>query len=267
MFIQPGWLEVTRPGVGTNRYSYSYNDPIILSDPSGNGLFEPITGKKFSETKLGSVLGDVGKHVADSFSGDRQRSLNAAGYNASRFDGGYRDFLGLYDVLPAGLSFLANDCTCPTVIPKQFSPEELAKAAAVTVVVGALAYAPYRRSYVTYTLLNALTGKIYSGRTSGTGLPECLATGRFSYHHAKLRGFSVFLGVDRAVQQAGGYDEAYRAIRGREQNLIDFHGGAVSDLGSRRQSGNLIGGVARSNPARRPYHNAALTRFGYKAPY
>ena len=36
MFIQPDWFEVTQPGVGTNRYSYSFNDPVNLSDPSGN---------------------------------------------------------------------------------------------------------------------------------------------------------------------------------------------------------------------------------------
>lgn len=36
MFIQPDWFEVTEPGVGTNRYSYSGNDPVNLADPNGN---------------------------------------------------------------------------------------------------------------------------------------------------------------------------------------------------------------------------------------
>ena len=36
MFIQADWFDPTEPGVGTNRYSYSHNDPINLSDPSGN---------------------------------------------------------------------------------------------------------------------------------------------------------------------------------------------------------------------------------------
>ena len=34
-FIQPDWFEVTAPGVGTNRYSYSFNDPVNLRDPGG----------------------------------------------------------------------------------------------------------------------------------------------------------------------------------------------------------------------------------------
>jgi len=36
LFIQPDWFEVTEPGVGTNRYSYSSNDPVNLRDPGGN---------------------------------------------------------------------------------------------------------------------------------------------------------------------------------------------------------------------------------------
>ena len=33
MFIQPDWWEVTKEGVGTNRYSYSFNDPVNGRDP------------------------------------------------------------------------------------------------------------------------------------------------------------------------------------------------------------------------------------------
>ena len=36
MFIQPDWFEVTKPGVGTNRYAYAGNDPVNRIDPNGN---------------------------------------------------------------------------------------------------------------------------------------------------------------------------------------------------------------------------------------
>ncbi|WP_083351920.1 RHS repeat-associated core domain-containing protein [Celeribacter baekdonensis] len=36
LFIQPDWLDPTQQGVGTNRYSYSANDPVNLMDPNGN---------------------------------------------------------------------------------------------------------------------------------------------------------------------------------------------------------------------------------------
>ena len=38
MFIQPDWWEVMQEGVGTNRYSYSFNDPVNGKDPSGHFL-------------------------------------------------------------------------------------------------------------------------------------------------------------------------------------------------------------------------------------
>ena len=36
LFIQPDWFEVTDSGVGTNRYSYSFNDPVNNLDRTGN---------------------------------------------------------------------------------------------------------------------------------------------------------------------------------------------------------------------------------------
>lgn len=36
LFLQPDWFEVTKDGVGTNRFSYSFNDPVNGFDPNGN---------------------------------------------------------------------------------------------------------------------------------------------------------------------------------------------------------------------------------------
>jgi hypothetical protein len=41
MFIQPDWFDVMKPGVGTNRFSYSFNDPINKADANGN---QEVTG-------------------------------------------------------------------------------------------------------------------------------------------------------------------------------------------------------------------------------
>jgi RHS repeat-associated protein len=46
MFIQPDWFEVTQRGVGTNRYAYSFGDPVNKMDPGGNATTDKsITGK------------------------------------------------------------------------------------------------------------------------------------------------------------------------------------------------------------------------------
>jgi hypothetical protein len=46
MFIQADWLDPTEPGVGTNRYAYSENDPVNKVDPKGN-----VSGDWFSSQK------------------------------------------------------------------------------------------------------------------------------------------------------------------------------------------------------------------------
>ncbi|MFA9230043.1 MAG: RHS repeat-associated core domain-containing protein [Microgenomates group bacterium] len=47
MFLQPDWREVMQPGVGTNRYSYSFGDPVNGIDPTGHD-WNPTDGSEFN---------------------------------------------------------------------------------------------------------------------------------------------------------------------------------------------------------------------------
>lgn len=57
--------------------------------------------------------------------------------------------------------------------------------------------------------------------------------------------------------------QGYAAIRGREQQLIDFHGGAQSEGGT---SANRIRGVSKRNPLAEIYDKAATGMFGPLTP-
>ncbi|WP_424831391.1 RHS repeat-associated core domain-containing protein [Ruegeria sp.] len=65
IFIQPDWFEVTQPGVGTNRYSYSFNDPVNLSDPGGNSWLDRAWDSVFGEDSFNNTFGDAGSAWSD----------------------------------------------------------------------------------------------------------------------------------------------------------------------------------------------------------
>ncbi|WP_347310848.1 RHS repeat-associated core domain-containing protein [Defluviimonas sp. SAOS-178_SWC] len=67
MFIQPDWWEVTKPGVGTNRYSYSFGDPVNGRDPGGHA----------KSTMVGRLLDRL-------FGGGSNLTRNAASEAASK---------------------------------------------------------------------------------------------------------------------------------------------------------------------------------------
>ena len=54
MFTQSDWWEVTQAGVGTNRYCYSFSDPVNLSDSSGNAAVYK-DGKYVGQVNPGNV--------------------------------------------------------------------------------------------------------------------------------------------------------------------------------------------------------------------
>lgn len=145
------------------------------------------------------------------------------------------------------------------------------------------------RIYVTYTKLNKKTQRYYSGRTSMVidldkpirAQAEVAVIARDSNHHideskdpndpaflgAALDRFDVGVAVDYENRFS---DKAYFRIRGREQQLIDFHGGAQSDTrrtGAPDRTENAVRAVARDHPLGRQFHDAATDKWGMLANY
>lgn len=68
-FISPDTMDPTLPGVGTNRYSYSLNDPINKSDPNGHASERdppdhPYNGRN-GESAHEVLAGDVERTTAE----------------------------------------------------------------------------------------------------------------------------------------------------------------------------------------------------------
>jgi hypothetical protein len=57
MFIQPDWWEVTKAVVGTNRYSYSFDDPMNKSDGTGHSWLDRALDSLTSEGSFNRTFG------------------------------------------------------------------------------------------------------------------------------------------------------------------------------------------------------------------
>jgi RHS repeat-associated protein len=106
-------------------------------------------------------------------------------------------------------------------------------------------------SYQTYTKQpKNTTDGVYSGKTSGKGTPKENIAKRDANHHMNKTHEKAKL--DNSSNNSD-------AIRGREQNLIDSHGGAKKQGGT---SGNQNRGVSKKNDKATTYENAAKKEFG-----
>lgn len=121
--------------------------------------------------------------------------------------------------------------------------------------------------YVTYTVYHPPTNQYYAGRSSGWNRdPASILATRFHNHP-----YSLF--APTLDQSAITYPWGYWAIRGREQQLIDYYGGALSAAPDRPvsdcnsgivQCANKIRGVRKANPMGHLYHYLSTYLFGEK---
>jgi hypothetical protein len=138
--------------------------------------------------------------------------------------------------------------------------------------------------YAVYTKVNLDTGETYAGRARGevyaSSTPKVGDLLPIIYvregeegekHHTKGRfGPAIIENFARATLPLGlrHDDPAYQAIRGREQQLTDIHGGAWSDVGRENtRSGNAIRPVAADNKQAKVFHEMSNFYFGNLAPY
>ncbi len=236
---------------GSSPFHYCFNNPLILRDPSG--LIGEIGSDGIPRFTTGEVV-VYGERDNSSEEVIRDRKLEwmakraaaAAADMAPRAQGGGGETQGTFGLaIPIAATAAAAD-----------GPIPIGDILGAGVLAGAATYDLTQRKYITYTLTNG-NGQIYVGRASGFGDPQSIMLNRYSGHHMRARGFGNPT-LDRSAIGPPGY----AAIRGREQQLIDFHGGIGSTM-----LGNSIRGVGSYNPFGYGFHVASDTFFGPLAPY
>jgi RHS repeat-associated protein len=206
---------------GINWYDYVSGDPVNGTDPTGTeGIVDGVVDWGTM------VVNDLKELGSDITSGDFQHAF-----------GGMPPTLG-GGVVSSGVTSIAR---AATAIKAEISAASSAPAAAKA-----------ERTFQTYTKTNSQTGKVYSGRTSGTGTPaQNVARREGSHQDLNKQGF----GPARLDKSSGNA----HAVRGREQQLIERNGGAQSQGGT---SGNRINGVSERNPQGALCRSKATAEFG-----
>lgn len=102
------------------------------------------------------------------------------------------------------------------------------------------------KTFMTYKKSGPM-GKVYVGRTSGSGTPQSILAKRENGHHMDAKGYDPAR-IDRTSSNSA-------AIRGREQQLIEKHK-------AEGRSGNAINGIGPKNPKREHYLSEAEKEFG-----
>lgn len=209
---------------GLNWYAYVGNDPMNRADPTGTECWGNCPADA-DQIAIGGSLMPGQQFFAVNINSETRGTWGIIGAVASMF-------------IPGGQEVAAG---------------RLAKAAEA-VEVGSLRAAgevQAGKTYQTYTKVNAETGVVYSGKTSGKGTPLQNIARRDAGHHMNQQGFGPAQ-LDKSSANP-------QAIRGREQQLIERNGGAQSQGGT---SGNKINGISPQNPNGAACRAAAIKEFG-----
>lgn len=275
---------------GLNRYAYALNAPATFSDPTGFDCFDngdcggdspfgpdipystidngsstiSLNGYGLPGSSTGSI--DFSTYGNDYLSGSGADGdgSSSGGWSGFVAQAGNTDPSGQCSVGQCGsggngmLAFVGDSAAYEIALKaSRFGPlTAVALPFALSGDTCTCDYDPFY--YATYTRTNPSSDKVYSGRTSGYGDPYILVAQR---------------GAQQAILNAEGYNppildqalmlqqdpNAYGAIRGREQQLIDYFGGAQSYEGTSR---NMINGISYYNPLRSTYIQLSIARFG-----
>lgn len=219
-----------------NLYSYTRNNPLKYVDEDGRGLIGvaiKLARAGYKGYDLYSSVSGAVEATETIFSGDASIGTGAR--------------------LMATVALLGEVSGVSDVLPSSGTRKAVGEVASHIDDVGDARRAADGVTHQTYTKTNPETGAVYSGKTSGTGNPFQNVARRDSGHHMTDKGFGPVV-LDKSSSNPA-------AIRGREQNLIDKHGGAQSRGGT---SGNAINSISDRNRKKDCYLGAACKESGEK---
>lgn len=245
-----------------------YGEPDVATDASIPGYSGHITdsetglvymGQRYYDPQLGRFISSDPDEVDGGDGANFNRYRYASG-NPIRFhdpDGRQTVVIG-----PGGVP-MPVPVPLPTPTPSPIMTEDgpvdsqPQTVDLVGVVVRAVRQNQQQKTYITYTMTKSdgIHTVTYVGRSSGEGTPESIMMRRYQGHWIRrLEGY----GKPTLDKSATG-TQGKLAIRGREQQMIDYKGG----IGDPRV-GNLIRGVSKPNPSGLLYHESSNAMFGEK---